>query len=47
MKLKFMASAAALALVAFTSPSFADMEAAKKWIESEFQPSSLSKEDQM
>ena len=47
MKLKFMASATALALVAFTSPSFADMEAAKKWIDSEFQPSSLSKEDQM
>jgi glycerol transport system substrate-binding protein len=47
MKLSLMASAAALALVAFTSPSFADMEAAKKWIESEFQPSSLSKEDQM
>ena len=47
MKLKFMASATALALVAFTSPSFADMDAAKKWIDSEFQPSSLSKEDQL
>ncbi len=46
MKLKFLASAAALALVAFTSPSFADIEAAKKWIESEFQPSTLSKDDQ-
>jgi glycerol transport system substrate-binding protein len=47
MKLKFMASAAAVALMAFTTPSFADMEAAKKWIDSEFQPSTLSKEDQM
>ncbi len=47
MKLKYLASAAAMALVAFTSPSFADIEAAKKWIDSEFQPSSLSKEDQI
>jgi glycerol transport system substrate-binding protein len=47
MKLKYLASAAAMALVAFTSPSFADIEAAKKWIDSEFQPSSLSKEDQV
>ena len=47
MKLKFLASAAALALAAFSSPSFADIEAAKKWIDSEFQPSSLSKEDQL
>jgi glycerol transport system substrate-binding protein len=47
MKLKFLASAAALALAAFSSPSFADIDAAKKWIDSEFQPSSLSKEDQL
>ena len=47
MKLKFLVSAATLALVAFTGPSHADMEAAKKWIDSEFQPSSLSKEDQI
>ncbi len=47
MKLKYLASAAAMALVAFTSPSLADIEAAKKWIDSEFQPSSLSKEDQI
>ena len=47
MKLKFLVSAATLALMAFTGPSHADMEAAKKWIDSEFQPSSLSKEDQI
>src|SRR5437763_14447925 len=47
MKMKFLASAAVVALMAFTSPSFADIEAAKKWIDSEFQPSTLSKEDQL
>jgi glycerol transport system substrate-binding protein len=46
--MKYLASsAAALALLAMTSPSFADVEAAKKWIDSEFQPSTLSKEDQL
>ncbi len=46
MKMKLMASAAfGLALMA--TPSLADVDAAKKWIESEFQPSSLSKEDQL
>ena len=44
MRLKYLASAAALALLAVTSPAFADVEAAKKWIDSEFQPSTLSKE---
>ena len=48
MRLKFLASsAAALTLLAMASPSFADVEAAKKWIDSEFQPSTLSKEDQL
>ena len=47
MKLKFLASGAALALMAVTAPAFADVDAAKKWIDSEFQPSSLSKEDQL
>ena len=47
MRLKYLASAAALALLAVTSPAFADVEAAKKWIDSEFQPSALSKEDQL
>jgi len=48
MQMKYLASsAAALALLAMTSPGFADVEAAKKWIDSEFQPSTLSKEDQL
>lgn len=37
----------ALSLVVFTSSVNADMEAAKKWIENEFQPSTLSKEEQL
>jgi glycerol transport system substrate-binding protein len=46
--MKYLASsAAALALLAMTSPSFADVEAAKKWIDAEFQPSTLSKDDQL
>jgi glycerol transport system substrate-binding protein len=31
----------------FTSPAIADMAAAKKWVEQEFQPSTLTKEQQM
>ena len=47
MKLKLLASAAAFALCAMAGPGFADEAAAKKWIDSEFQPSTLSKDDQM
>lgn len=48
MRMKYLASsAAALALLVMSGPSFADVEAAKKWIDSEFQPSTLSKEDQL
>ena len=46
MKMKLLATAA-VALFAFASPSFADEAAAKKWIDSEFQPSTLSKADQL
>src|SRR3984957_8335639 len=44
-----MTSALALmaASTAITAPAFADEAAAKKWIDSEFQPSTLSKDDQM
>jgi glycerol transport system substrate-binding protein len=44
-----MTSAVALmaASAAVTAPAFADEAAAKKWIDSEFQPSTLSKDDQM
>ena len=40
-------SAAALLLALGAVPAFADAEAAKKWAESEFQPTTLSKEDQL
>jgi glycerol transport system substrate-binding protein len=40
-------SAAALLMALSAVPAFADMEAAKKWAESEFQPTTLSKEDQL
>ncbi len=46
MKLKLLATAAA-ALFVLASPSYADEAAAKKWIDAEFQPSHLSKDDQM
>ena len=46
MKLKLMATAAA-ALFLLASPSYADEAAAKKWIDAEFQPSVLSKADQL
>ncbi len=48
LRLRAMATASAVALlVGLGGPAVADMEAAKKWIDSEFQPSTLSKEDQM
>ena len=41
---KYLVSAiAAVSVVAATSSAQADMAAANKWIESEFQPSTLSK----
>src|SRR5246127_5854447 len=48
-KVLMMTSAVALtaAAAAVTSPAYADEAAAKKWVDSEFQPSTLSKEDQM
>jgi glycerol transport system substrate-binding protein len=46
MKMKLLASAA-VAVALFATPSFADVEAAKKWLDSEFTISSLSKEDQL
>ena len=36
-----------MATVSFTSFAFAGIEEAKKWVENEFQPSTLSKEEQM
>ncbi len=47
MKNKLMSAAAVAALLVVSGPAWADAEAAKKWIDSEFQPSTLSKEQQM
>ena len=47
MKRHLLVSAAAIALFAATGSARADEAAAQKWIDSEFQPSTLSKEDQM
>ena len=44
---RIMAGAAVGALLAYGGPAFADMAAAQKWVDSEFQPSTLSKEEQM
>ena len=48
-RILMMTSAVAMmaASAAVTAPAFADEAAAKKWIDSEFQPSTLSKDDQM
>ena len=47
MKTKLLMTAACLALLASAGPGLADEAAAKKWIDSEFQPSTLSKDDQL
>src|SRR5262245_60475324 len=47
MSLKYTVSAAAVLLMLGSAPAFADMDAAKKWIDNEFQPSVLSKDEQM
>ena len=47
MKIRSGVSAAVLLLVLGPVHAMADEAAAKKWIDSEFQPSTLSKEDQM
>jgi glycerol transport system substrate-binding protein len=47
MRKHLMSAAAAIALSVMATPAFADEAAAQKWIDSEFQPSALSKEEQM
>ena len=42
-----MASTAVVLVLGLTPAAFADMEAAERWVDSEFQPSTLSKEEQM
>jgi len=47
MKRHLLATATAAALLVGCWPALADTEAAKKWVDAEFQPSALSKEEQM
>ncbi|MEM1046787.1 MAG: ABC transporter substrate-binding protein [Pseudomonadota bacterium] len=47
MRRQLMAAAATIALLASMAPATAGMEEAERWIDSEFQPSALSKEEQM
>jgi glycerol transport system substrate-binding protein len=47
MKTKLMATVAAVALLACVGPAFADMAAAERWIDEEFQPSTLTREEQL
>jgi glycerol transport system substrate-binding protein len=42
-----LAAATAIGLALASHSAWADMEAAKKWVDSEFQPSTLSKDEQM
>ncbi|MDR6955265.1 glycerol transport system substrate-binding protein [Ancylobacter sp. 3268] len=44
---RLLLAASAVALIALAAPVRADEAAAKKWIDAEFQPSTLSKEDQL
>ncbi len=47
MRKRLLCAVAATALVTFASTSFAGLNEAKKWVDEEFQPSTLSKSDQM
>jgi glycerol transport system substrate-binding protein len=47
MSLRHTVSAVALLLAFGATPAFADMAAAEKWVDNEFQPSTLSREDQL
>ncbi|KZL05140.1 hypothetical protein PsAD2_04495 [Pseudovibrio axinellae] len=47
MRRNLLGSVAVATLVMGSSAAFADMEAAKKWVSDEFQPSTLSQEEQM
>jgi glycerol transport system substrate-binding protein len=47
MRMKLMAATAGVALMAFSGQSHADMAAAERWVDEEFQPSTLSREEQL
>ncbi|MEO1651672.1 MAG: hypothetical protein AAFR60_11925, partial [Pseudomonadota bacterium] len=46
MRTHLLAAASAVALALASAPAFAGMDEAKKWIDAEFQPSALSKDEQ-
>ena len=47
MKTRLLATVAAVAMLAYAGPAAADMAAAERWIDSEFQPSALSRDQQL
>lgn len=47
MKRMLMTTVGAVAVTLFAGPAFAGIEEAKKWIDEEFQPSTLTKEEQL
>ncbi|MEO1018404.1 MAG: ABC transporter substrate-binding protein [Pseudomonadota bacterium] len=47
MKADLLAAVAIGAIVAATTPAFADMAAAERWVDEEFQPSSLTRDEQL
>ncbi|MGF1620198.1 MAG: extracellular solute-binding protein [Rhodomicrobiaceae bacterium] len=47
MRIRLLAAASAIALAAASTQAFAGMAEAEKWINEEFQPSALSKEEQL
>ncbi|HEX9768555.1 MAG TPA: ABC transporter substrate-binding protein [Kiloniellales bacterium] len=47
MKIRILAALAAISGLAYAGPSFAGMAEAEKWVDEEFQPSTLSREEQL
>ena len=46
-RILFLAGIVAVLFAFFAGPASADMAAAKKWVDEEFQPSTLTKDEQM
>ncbi len=47
MRNRLLAAVAGVAMLSFAGPGFAGMEEAERWIDDEFQPSTLSREEQL
>ncbi len=47
MKIRILAALAAISGLAYAGPSFAGMAEAEKWVDEEFQPSTLTREEQL